>query len=216
MVHAKDVADARDALIAKLQEQLRLTEARQQQFGEIIAQQQTLIAAQQQLITDLQRRLAEQDAEQTARAEQMQTEIARLERQLLGPKTERVKVPPIDSELRDSQTMTDEQRAQRREEIARKRRENALAKNAAMQTEEVEYPVRCASSRPRASLRSDMSGCLRNDVRVPGTMSELAGMRTSITDLRKGRHGGSVTHGRRVRGGHQSPARAFKCPGVVQ
>jgi transposase len=37
--------------------------------------------------------------------------------------------------------MTDEQRAQRREEIARKRRENALGKNAAMQTEEVEYPV---------------------------------------------------------------------------
>jgi transposase len=141
MVHGLDVADARDALIAKLQEQLRLAEARQQQFGEIIAQQQTLIAAQQQLITDLQRRLAEQDAEQKARAEQMQAEIARLERQLLGPKTERVKVPPIDSELRDSQTMTDAQRAQRREEIARKRRENALAKNAAMQTEEVEYPV---------------------------------------------------------------------------
>ncbi len=71
----------------------------------------------------------------------MQAEIERLERQLLGPKTERVKVPPIDGELRDAETMTDEQRAQRREEIARKRRENALAKNAAMQTEEVEYPV---------------------------------------------------------------------------
>jgi transposase len=37
--------------------------------------------------------------------------------------------------------MTDEQRAQRRKEIARKRRENALAKNAAMQPEEVGHPV---------------------------------------------------------------------------
>jgi hypothetical protein len=57
------------------------------------------------------------------------------------PLTERLKVPPTDGELRAAETMTDEQRAQRREEIARKRRENALAKNAAMQTEEVEYPV---------------------------------------------------------------------------
>jgi transposase len=141
MVHGEDVADARDVHIAKLQEQLRLAEARERQFGEIIAQQQTLIAAQQQLIADLQRRLSEQDAEQKARAELLQAEVERLERQLLGPKTERVKVPPIDSELRDSDKMTDEQRAQRREEIARKRRERALAKNAAMQTEQVEYPV---------------------------------------------------------------------------
>ena len=141
MVHGQDVADARDVHITKLQEQLRLAEARERQFGEIIAQQQTLIAAQQQLIADLQRRLSEQDAEQRARADLLQAEIERLERQLLGPKTERVKVPPVDSELRDSDPMTDEQLAKRREEIARKRRERALAKNAAMQTEEVEYPV---------------------------------------------------------------------------
>jgi hypothetical protein len=50
-------------------------------------------------------------------------------------------VPPIDGELRNTATMTDEEHATRREEIARKRRENALAENAAMQTEEVEYPV---------------------------------------------------------------------------
>jgi transposase len=141
MVHGKNVADARDVHIAKLQERLRRAEEREKQFGEIIAQQQTLIAAQQQLIADLQRRLAEQDAAQKTRAQGMQAEIERLERQLLGPKTERVKVPPIDGELHGAETMTDEQRAKRREEIARKRRENALAKNAAMQTEEVEYPV---------------------------------------------------------------------------
>ena len=31
--------------------------------------------------------------------------------------------------------------------------------------------------RPRASLRSDVSECLRNAVRVPGTFSESSGMR---------------------------------------
>jgi transposase len=142
MVQGKRVADARERQIAKLQEQLRRSEERERQFGEIIAQQQTLIAAQQQLIADLQRRLAELDADQKAHAEQMQAEIARLERQLLGPKTERVKVPPIEGELHDDDDeMTDEERARRREEIARKRRERALAKNAALATEEVEYPV---------------------------------------------------------------------------
>ena len=143
MVHTKNVADARDVHIAKLQEQLRLAEARERQFGEIIAQQQTLIVAQQQVIADLQRRLTEQDAEQKARTELLQAEIERLERQILGPKTERVKVPPMDGELRNTATMTDEERAKRREEIARKRRENALAKNATMQieVEEVVYPV---------------------------------------------------------------------------
>jgi transposase len=140
-VHEEVVADARDVRIAKLQELLKRAEDRERQFGEIIAQQQTLIAAQQQLIAELQRRLSEQDAEQKAHAEAMNAEIARLERQLLGPKTERVNVPPIDAELRNTTTMTDEERARRREEIARKRRERALAKNAAMATQEVEYPV---------------------------------------------------------------------------
>jgi transposase len=141
MVHGEEVADARDLRIAKLQEQLRRSEERERQFGEIIAQQQTLIAAQQQLIADLQQRLAAQDAEQTARSERMQAEIERLERQLLGPKTERIKVPSIDTELRNENAPTDEQLAQRREEIARKRRERALAKSAAMSTEQVDYPV---------------------------------------------------------------------------
>jgi transposase len=135
------VANARDARIAKLEAELAASRERERQFGEIIAQQQTLIAAQQQLIVDLQRRLSEQDAEQAARSARLQAEIERLERQLLGPKSERTKVPPVDRELRGEETMTEEQRAARREEIARKRRENAIAKNAAMQTQEVEHPV---------------------------------------------------------------------------
>ena len=136
------MADTRNLRIAKLEAELRASRERERQLGEIVAQQQTLIAAQQKLIVDLQRRLAEQDGEQTARAERLQAEIERLERQLLGPKSERIKVPPIDSELRDDpEEMTEEQLAARREEIARKRRERALAKNASMATEEVEHPV---------------------------------------------------------------------------
>jgi len=132
----------RDTRIAKLQAELDASREHERQFGEIIAQQQTLIAAQQNLIADLQRRLAEQDAEQATRAAHVQAEIERLERQLLGPKSERTKVPPMDRELRDHPSqMTPEQLAARREEIARKRRERAIAKNAAMQTEEVEHPV---------------------------------------------------------------------------
>ena len=135
------MVDARDVRIAKLVELRKRAEERERQLGEIVAQQQTLIAAQQQLIAELQRRLSEQDAQQKARAEEMKAEIDRLERQLLGPKTERTHVPPIDAELRNTEPMTDEERARRREEIARKRRERALAKNAAMAVEEVEYPV---------------------------------------------------------------------------
>lgn len=42
-------------------------------------------------------------------------------------------------------------------------------------------PVRrYASPRPRASLRSEVSGFCRNRVRVPGTMSELAGIRIAV------------------------------------
>jgi transposase len=135
------VADARAIRIAKLEAELHAGRERERQFGEIIAQQQTLIAAQQQLIADLQRRLAEQDAEQVSRTTRLQAEIERLERQLLGPKSERTKVSPVDRELQDPELMTDEERASRQQAIARKRRENAIAKNASMQTEEVEHPV---------------------------------------------------------------------------
>jgi hypothetical protein len=55
----------------------------------------------------------------------MQAEIARLERQLLGPKTERVNVPPIDSELRNDGKMTDEQRSSARGDRAQAARARA-------------------------------------------------------------------------------------------
>jgi hypothetical protein len=140
------VADARDARIAKLEKELDASHEREQRFGEIIVQQQTLIAAQQKLFADLERRRAEQDAERASLSSRLEAEVARLERELLGPKTERIRVPPIDHEL-DDEEITDEERGQRREEIARKRRERALAKNAAIRTEEIELPVSDAMKR---------------------------------------------------------------------
>jgi transposase len=120
------VPDPRDELLAELRD--------------IIARQQTLLAAQQQLIGQLERRLAEQEATHAEQAAALKAEVKRLERELLGPKTEKLKVPPADRDLGDDEP-TDEERARRREEIARKRRERALAKKASMETEEVEHPV---------------------------------------------------------------------------
>jgi len=137
------VADPREARIASLEEALRRAEEDKRRYGEIIAQQQTLIAAQQKLIADLQRRLEMQEAEHAELASRFKAEVERLERQILGPKTERVKVPAVEQELRkqDEDERSEEEEAARREEIARKRRERALAKNAAMATEEVEHPI---------------------------------------------------------------------------
>jgi len=117
------VADGRDQLISELRE--------------IIAQQQTLIAAQQQLIAELQQKLAAQDAAHAARAAELEAEVKRLERELLGPKTEKIKIPPVERDVE----LTEEELALRREEAARTRRERALAKLAAMETEEKEIPV---------------------------------------------------------------------------
>jgi transposase len=121
------VTDPRDARIDALEKQVR-------EYGDLIAAQQTLIAKQQKIIEEQQRALAQVD--------KLHAEVARLERQLLGPKSERLKVPSVERELRDRpEELTPEQLAARREEIARKRRERAIAKNAAMATEEVEHPV---------------------------------------------------------------------------
>ena len=109
-----------------------------EQLGKLVAQQQSVMASQQQLIAELEHRLAERDAAHAARATELEAEVRRLERELLGPKTERIKVPPADRDL--GLTPSDEELAQRREEAARKRRENAL-KRASLPTEEVNHPV---------------------------------------------------------------------------
>jgi transposase len=126
------VADERDALIAELR---RMNE----QLGALVAQQQSVMAAQRQLISELEQRLVEQDAAHAARAAGLEAEVRRLERELLGPKTEKIKVPPVDGDL-GKDAPTEEELARRREEIAKKRRERALARKA-MPTEEITHPV---------------------------------------------------------------------------
>jgi len=125
------VADERDALIAALKRE-------NEHLGELVAQQQSVIASQQKLIAALEQRLAEQDVAHAARAGELAAEVRRLERELLGPKTEKVKVPPADRDL--GLTPSEEELARRREERARKRRQNAL-KRASLPTEEVNHPV---------------------------------------------------------------------------
>lgn len=57
------------------------------------------MAAQRQLIADLERRLSEQDAAYAARATKLESEVRRLERELLGAKSEKIKIPPAESDL---------------------------------------------------------------------------------------------------------------------
>jgi transposase len=136
------VDDARDARIRELEEELRRALEREKTLGALVAQQQTLIVAQQQLIADLQRRLVEQDAAHTTRTAALETEVKRLEKQILGPKTERMKVPPVERELMPpASERSEEENAARRAAIAQKRRERALAKAAVLETENVAYPV---------------------------------------------------------------------------
>lgn len=91
-------------------------------LGTLVAQQQTVRAEQQKLIAELQARLAERDGRSAA----LEAQVRRLERELLGPKSEKIKVPPVDRDLGTDEPSEEEQ-ARRREEIAQKRRHNALA-----------------------------------------------------------------------------------------
>jgi transposase len=127
------VADARDAVIAELRQM-------NEQLGRLVAQQQAVIAAQQKLIGELEQRLAERDAAHATRAEALEAEVRRLERELFGSKTERIKIPPPERDTGEG-AADEEQLARRREEAARKRRENALAKQQALATDEAFYPV---------------------------------------------------------------------------
>jgi transposase len=123
------VTDAENAVLAELR---RMNEW----LGTLVAQQQTVMAEQQKLIAELQARLAERDGRSAA----LEAEVRRLERELLGPKSEKIKVPPADRDL-GSDEPSEEEQARRREEIAQKRRQNGLARRAAVGTEEVTHAV---------------------------------------------------------------------------
>lgn len=126
------MADPRDALIAELQ---RVNE----QLGALVAQQQSVMAAQRQLIADLERRLSEQDAAYAARATKLESEVRRLERELLGPKSEKIKIPPAERDLGEPEP-NEEELIRRREEVAKKRRQRALQKQA-MLTRDIPHSV---------------------------------------------------------------------------
>lgn len=97
------------------------------------------MAAQQELLADLRKQLAAVDAERAVAVTRLEREVSRLERELLGPKTERVAVPPIEREL--VAEMTAEELAKRRADAAAKRRERAIANSAALEVEEVTHVV---------------------------------------------------------------------------
>lgn len=110
-----------------------------EQLGALVAQQQSVLTAQRQLIAELEQRLAEQDAAHAARAAGLEAEVRRLERELLGPKTEKLRVPPVERDLGTGEP-SEAEIARRREEIAKKRRARALARSE-MLTEEVTHAV---------------------------------------------------------------------------
>lgn len=121
-------------------------ERRDAELGEIVARQQTLLGEQQKLIAaqsarlaELERKLGEQQLEHEQRVMELQSQVSKLERELVGKKSEKVKVTPHE---RDHETEESaEQKARRREEAERKRRERALARDAALATEDVEHPI---------------------------------------------------------------------------
>jgi transposase len=69
---------------------------------------------------------------------ELKHEVAKLQRELLGPKSERIKVPPHE---RDREGESEEDAARRRAEAEKKRRERALAREAALAQEDVEHPI---------------------------------------------------------------------------
>lgn len=117
-------------------------------FGEIIARQQKIIEEQQEvirrqaaMIAELERKLGEKDLEQQARVLALETEVARLTRDLVGRRSEKIKIPTVDREREANEPPSEEEIARRREEAEKTRRERALAKGAALGTEDVDHRV---------------------------------------------------------------------------
>lgn len=120
----------------------------ERRFGEIIARQQKIIEEQQEviqrqavMIAELERKLGEKDIEHEARVLALETEVARLTRDLIGRKSEKIKIPPADRDPDPNEPPSEEEIARQREEAERKRRERALAKGAVLGTDDVDHPV---------------------------------------------------------------------------
>lgn len=110
-----------------------LAESVERRLGEIVAQQAELIRRQAAVNAELERRLGETTAEHEA----LEAEVARLERNIIGKKSE--KIPAPDREEPDEPS--EEELRRRREAAEKKRRENALARNAALETQDVVHSI---------------------------------------------------------------------------
>ena len=113
----------------------------ERRFGALLTQQQGIIERQQTLISELERKLDDKDREHTTQVRKLEADVARLTRELFGPKSEKIKVPPAD---RDQEPPDADELARRKDEAERKRRERALQRNAVLEVDDVEYPLTAA------------------------------------------------------------------------
>ncbi|HSO01873.1 MAG TPA: IS66 family transposase, partial [Gaiellaceae bacterium] len=117
----------------------------EQRFAEVFAQQQKIIADQAALIEKLtgeQAALIEKlRSEHDGRVQTLETEVARLTRELIGRKSEKIKIPPVERDQDAAEPPDEHELARRREAAERKRRERALARGASLEQQEVEHPV---------------------------------------------------------------------------
>jgi len=107
----------------------------ERELGGLIAQQQELLERQREVIAQLEERQRDKDVEMAAKIRRLEVEVARLERQLFGRKSEKIKIPPAERELEPDEELTEEQLARRAQETANKRRERALARSASMSSD---------------------------------------------------------------------------------
>jgi transposase len=106
----------------------------ERRFGAMLAEQQRVIEEQQALIKKL-------ETEHKGRVEALETEVARLTRELCGRKSEKIKIPSPERERDTREPPGEQELERRRHEAQRKRRERALAKNAKLEDEDVDYLV---------------------------------------------------------------------------
>lgn len=126
---------ALEVQLPALQAQLPALQAQIPALQAQIAEQAARLAAQAANSAAVDARLAEEESRRLV----LEAEVARLEKQLLGKKSERAKVPPPDVE--DDDERSEEEEDKRREEIAAKRRERAMAKAAQLVSQELKHSI---------------------------------------------------------------------------
>jgi transposase len=121
-----------------------LAERQERELGRLAAEQQQVLEEQGEVIAALQARVRELEAllhaeptELAVTVKQLQAEVAKLQRQLSGRRSEKIKIPSAERDLDSDEEPSDEERARRAEETARKRRQRAVERSASMQEEEV-------------------------------------------------------------------------------